>query len=446
LSLSTLLLTEKKTNIPLFPILLVNFVGTLGFSIVLPFLVFVVTKFGGNAIVYGVIGAVYPAFQLIGAPILGKWSDIYGRRKILFLSQSGTVIGWVIFVIALFVPVTIITTVNSSWLGAFSLTIPLVLLFLARAVDGITGGNISVANAYLADITDEKNRNRNFGKMSISANLGFIAGPAIAGILGSTIYGELLPVIAALVLSLVAAFLILFYLPESMPHIFHENPNDIKKVIGFENKECFEEKPKTKIKLKEVFKIPYISFILVIYFLIFLGFNFFYTAFPVHVLEKLKWTIGEMGIFFSALSLLMVIVQGPILSLMSKKLSESVLIVAGNFILGINFLMMLSENTLVIYASTIFFALGNGIMWPSVLSLLSKAAGKKYQGTVQGFASSLGSLASIIGLILGGILYSNIGAMTFLISACVIYLVFILSFRLLGIQKDCDAKAALEHA
>jgi MFS family permease len=185
---------------------------------------------------------------------------------------------------------------------------------------------------------------------------------------------------------------------------------------------------------------------LVLYFLIFLGFNFFYTAFPVHVLEKLKWSIGQMGLFFSVLSLIMAVVQGPVLSRVSKKFSESALIIAGNFILGINFLMLLSENNYVIYGAALFFALGNGLMWPSVLSLLSKAAGKKYQGSVQGFAGSLSSLASIIGLILGGILYSNIGAMTFLISASTIFLVFILSFRLPGkIQKDCDRNAAQEH-
>ncbi|MCI0450109.1 MAG: MFS transporter [Chlorobi bacterium] len=436
----------NKINIPLFPILLVNFIGTLGFSIVLPFLVFVVTRFGGNALVYGIMGAVYPAFQLIGAPVLGRWSDIYGRKKILFLSQAGTVAGWIIFVIAVFVPVTVITSVNSSALGIFSLTFPLILLFLSRAVDGITGGNISVANAYLADITDEKNRNRNFGKMSVSSNLGFIAGPALAGLLGATVYGELIPILATVFLSLAAAVLIWFYLPESKPAEYSDNPNDIKKVMGFENKECFKQKDEKKIELKEVFKIPYISFILFLYFLIFLGFNFFYTAFPIHVLEKMKWTISQMGIYYSVLSLLMVIVQGPVLSRVSKKLSESVLIVAGNFILGITFLMLLSENTYVIFGSTVFFALGNGLMWPSVLSLLSKAAGKKYQGSVQGFAGSLGSLASIIGLVLGGILYSAIGAMTFLISAGVIYLVFVLSFRLLGIQKQCDTNAALERA
>ena len=86
----------------LYPILSVNFVGTLGFSIVLPFLIFLVTRFGGNALIYGIMGATYSAFQLIGAPILGKWSDLQGRRKILLLSQVGTLISWFIFLLAMF--------------------------------------------------------------------------------------------------------------------------------------------------------------------------------------------------------------------------------------------------------------------------------------------------------------------------------------------------------
>ena len=88
----------------LFPILLVNFVGTLGFSIVLPFLVFLVMKFGGDAIVYGLLAATYPAFQLIGSPILGRWSDIFGRKKVLLLSNVGTSVGWILFLFALFLP------------------------------------------------------------------------------------------------------------------------------------------------------------------------------------------------------------------------------------------------------------------------------------------------------------------------------------------------------
>ena len=173
---------EKRT--PLFPLLLVNFIGTLGFSIVLPFLVFLVMKFGGNAVVYSLLAATYPAFQLIGAPILGRWSDIYGRKKVLLLSNAGTAIGWILFLVALVVPFEETFSINLISFGTIVVVVPLLFIFLARAIDGITGGNISVANAYLSDISSDENRSKNFGKMAISSNLGFILGPALAGILG----------------------------------------------------------------------------------------------------------------------------------------------------------------------------------------------------------------------------------------------------------------------
>src|SRR5678809_1529289 len=130
---------EKRTQ--LFPIMLVNFIGTLGFSIVLPFLVFLVMKFGGNAVVYSLLAAMYPAFQLIGAPILGRWSDIYGRKKVLLISHGGTLVGWIFFLIALFLHVENLFRINSALFGTFVITLPLVMLFLARSIDGLTGGN-----------------------------------------------------------------------------------------------------------------------------------------------------------------------------------------------------------------------------------------------------------------------------------------------------------------
>jgi len=166
---------------PLLPILLVNFIGTLGFSIVLPFLVFLVTRFGGNAIMFGLLAAVYPAFQLVGAPLLGRWSDTHGRREILLLSQLGTLAAWIIFVVAFFLPVFPLFEGNTG-LGMIVLTVPLLVLFIARALDGLTGGNVSVANAYLADVTSEKDRSKNFGKMAVSANFGLdIGGNNISG-------------------------------------------------------------------------------------------------------------------------------------------------------------------------------------------------------------------------------------------------------------------------
>ena len=149
-----------------------------------------------------------------------------------------------------------------------------------------------------------------------------------------------------------------------------------------------------------------------------------------------------MGIFFSILSLLMVLVQGPLLGFLSKKISDSKLIIAGSLILGTNFVLSYSDNMIIIYVAAVLFALGNGIMWPSYLSLLSKAGGSKYQGSVQGIASSMGSLASIVGLIACGIIYTKLGSTTFLISAVIIYLVFILSFRLIKIEKVCTARIA----
>jgi MFS transporter, DHA1 family, tetracycline resistance protein len=105
-------MAKTKERSQIFPIL-VNFMGSLGFSIVLPFLVFLVKDFGGNAIAYGILGATYSAFQLIGAPILGKWSDRYGRKKVLLLSNAGTFIGWVFFMLALFQPVEIFSIDNT---------------------------------------------------------------------------------------------------------------------------------------------------------------------------------------------------------------------------------------------------------------------------------------------------------------------------------------------
>src|SRR5712692_11089437 len=126
--------TRPSGRVSVFPILAVNFVGALGFGIVLPFLVYLVTKLGGNALLYGVMGATYSFFQLLGAPLLGRWSDRYGRRRILLLGQVGTLVSWGIFLAALWLPVRPLFEVHSRVLGAFTLTLPLVVLFVAREI------------------------------------------------------------------------------------------------------------------------------------------------------------------------------------------------------------------------------------------------------------------------------------------------------------------------
>jgi len=425
-----------KKQIPLYPLLLINFIGTLGFSIVLPFLIFLVIDFKGNAIIYGILAAIYPAFQLIGAPILGRWSDIYGRKKVLLISHGGTLMGWIFFLFALFLPIDNLFSITSPLIGTIVITLPLLVLFLARSIDGITGGNISVANAYLADISTDENRSKNFGKMVISSNLGFIVGPALAGILGATIYQEILPVLAALFLSLLTLIVIIFALKETKSQLVVvtkqiPEKESIRKVFAHECKECYHAPNPKKLRFKDVFKLKHISFLIILYFFIFLGFNIFYTSFPIYAVDGLKWSLIELGIFYAVLSGIMVLVQGPVLRKALKKFSEEKLVIIGSVILGINFILFVAGNDILVYGAAILFAVGNGLMWPSFLSILSKTAGNAYQGFIQGVASSFGSLASIVGLITGGLLYNLIHGFTFLISAGIIFVVFIISFKLL---------------
>lgn len=428
---------NASKSISLFPVLLVNFIGTMGYSIIMPFLVFLVTKFGGNEFMYGILGAIYPTFQLFGAPLLGRWSDILGRKRILFLSQMGTFLAWVIFIIALFSPKNTLFSFESEATGSFIFTLPLLLLFVARALDGLTGGNISVANAYLSDISTDENRKANFGKMAMSASLGFIIGPAIAGLLGATSLEELLPVTAAAVISFLAMGTIQFYLPESKQNLVDPKnlTKGIRKLFQADQRECFKMKNCPETGLKSVLKIPYIPLMFVMYFITFLGFNFFYVAFPIFAMGELKWTSLQLGIFFTVMSGMMILVQGPLLSWLSKKVSDAPLVIVGSFILSCCFFLMSFGSSVWVWLGVICFSLGNGLMWPSFLSILSKFGGEEKQGTVQGYANSLGSAASIIGLILGGFLFGLLKSYTFLLASGFLFLIALLAFRLLTIER-----------
>jgi MFS family permease len=353
------------------------------------------------------------------------------------LSHLGTLAGWIIFFVALFLPVSDLFKVNSAIIGTFVITLPLAVLFLARAVDGLTGGNVSVADAYVADISSDENRSRNFGKMGMASNLGFVIGPALAGILSGTVYGEILPVMVAMILSLAVLVVIIFVLKESKSSIVMQIPekDSVGKVFAFECKECYKAANPKRLKLQDVFKLKYVSFLLILYFFVFVGFNIFYTAFPIHAVSGLGWTVTEMGIFYAVLSGIMILVQGPILRKALKRFSEEKLVIIGSAILGSNFVLFISSEIFLIYFAAVLFAVGNGLMWPSIMSILSRRAGPVYQGAVQGVAGSVTGVASIIGLTTGGVLYNIFGGITFLVSAGVIFAVFVLSFRLLRYKE-----------
>lgn len=413
---------------PLTPLLAINFVATLGFSIVVPFLVYLVTRLGGNAVVYGATAATYSAFQLVGAPLLGRWSDRYGRKRILLVSQGGTTLAWGLFLVALALPTTPLTNIHSHVLGTFTLTVPLVILIGARALDGITGGNASVANAYLADVTTDATRVRSFGRLALSGNLGFVVGPALAGLLGATAWGETAPVLAALVLSVVACVMIIVGLREAAvrpAHTIRDRPTAAR-AMGHEPKDCFEGAGAARKPLAAMLRLPGIPRLLGINFLVFLAFNLFYVAFPMYVVQRLAWSLAETGVFFAVLSLLMVVVQGPILARAARHWSARALVTGGSLILALSFLFLQAAHAVWLYVGAGALALGNGLMWPSLLALLSEAAGDA-QGAAQGLAGTGSALASIVGLLAGGVLFQKMGTRVFVLATAVTLLVTIVS-------------------
>lgn len=426
---------------PVFPVLLVNFIGFLGYSLIIPILVFLVERFGGNAFVYGIVGAIYPAFQLVGAPLLGRWSDKVGRRRALLVSQIGTFGAWCLFIVSLLLPVEELFSVDSAVLGAFSISVPLLLLLVARALDGLTGGNVSVANAYMSDISDDANRKANFGKLGSSTSLGFVIGPAAAGLLGSTAMGELLPVIVAAGVSFVAIFAIYFYLPESNPKPVHEDADNgrwLTKQSGGEHKDCYDQERKEKQGgLRDILRIDGVPLLFLIYFLTFFGFSFFYSGLPILASAQLGWESGQLGVFFAVTSGVMVLTQGPLLSYLSARVGDKELVIAGALLLAVSFLFFPRAEAFWVYTGGIVLALGNGTMWPSFLSILGRTGPKSRQGAVQGYANSMGSLASILGLIGGGTLYASLGPRVFYFAGGLIFLIFLLSFLIgRGQQKE----------
>lgn len=394
------------------PVLLVQFIGTLGFSIALPFLVFLVTDFGGAPWTYGVVGATYSAFQLFGAPLLGRWSDSVGRRKVLLLSQAGTLAAWLLFLLAFSLPKAAFWHFEGA-----TVTWPLLVVFGARALDGITGGNVSVANAYVADLTigREATRQRVFGWMGIAASLGFTVGPALGASLAATRFGYGAPVVAAAAISAVATGLC-FALPRTVGRC-PEGPAPepgVTKILGQQQRRC----DQTPVRLSpNALRTPGVRRLLFATFTLFLAFNLFYAVFPVRASGALHFSAAKLGTFFTVLSFALIVAEGPVLSLASTRLSPRALFTLGMLLLAFAFVLFTRDRLLAVFSGALLFALGNGLSWPTFQARVSDAAPQGAQGAVQGAAASAASLASIAGLVLGGALYGAFGAPVLVASA-----------------------------
>jgi MFS transporter, DHA1 family, tetracycline resistance protein len=422
---------QSVRKISIFPLLAVSFISMLGYGIVLPSLVYIVQRFHGGNFLYGALGASYSAFQFIGAPVLGKLSDRFGRKRILFICMLGSTVAWALFIVAFRLPILTIGTVSAPIVGGIALTLPMLVIFIARAADGLTAGDVSVANAYVADITSEQERKAYFGKMGVAGNLGFILGPALAGALAQTSFGLLLPIETALGTSIFALLLIIFFLQESHPkrRIEGSEQPGIPLSLSRDSKAPSQAELSTKLTLRGALTIDQIPLLLAIYFVFFLAFSLFVAAMPLYATESLHWSVAETGIFFSVLSVVIVITEGPILSWFNKRASAEALTIWGTFIVVLSYLALLVPSAILTYAAAALYALGNGLMWPSFLSLLSDRAGDN-QGYIQGLGNSAGSLASIAGLLMGGILFTAMKGSIFIVPAALVLVVFAMSWKL----------------
>ena len=345
-------------------IFLTIFIDLIGFGIVLPLLPFYATDFGADPLVIGLLVAMHPAMQFLFGPIWGRLSDRIGRRPILLLGLVGSGLSYLLFGLA----------TNLTW------------LFASRIMQGIAGANIPVAQAYIADSTDLENRTRGMGLVGAAFGLGFIAGPAIGGVLVN--FGYAAPGIFAAVLSLVNAGAAFFYLPESLsPKARASAASD--RAPGL----------LSRLKLAVSFgRHPAIGTLMAIFVLATFVFAAFTTVFPLWIAIKLDYDAQHAGYLMAYLGLLMAIVQGRLIGPMARRFGERRLLVIGTTVLILGYaLMPLADTLLILCAVLVLIALGSGLNWPTATSLASQHAPTDRQGGVLGVMQSLSALGRMLG-------------------------------------------------
>lgn len=434
-------MSETKFN--LIPIYLINFIGSLGFSIVVPFLVFLNADFGGNSFIFGLLLASYSILQIPGATWLGKLSDRIGRKRVLVISQIGTLICWGIYIVALLAPkLEIFSFEGGEVIGTFTITLPLLLLFVARSLDGLTGGNIAVANAYLSDVSTKDELTIRLGRNSLAYNLGFVGGPVIGGVLGSMLSGTeaekaMLPILAAFFLSLVALFVV-FKLRKSPKF----EAGDTKTVTDISPNFIVSPQKahvvKTSGSLKELWKIKHVPYTAFIYFFLFLIISYIIAVFPLHTQTQLGWSAMDLAKFFAITGVVMIIAEGPLLSRLTKKISDVKINLLGLFALTASFIFLLEiEDMISLLAAGISFGFGFSLTTTGQLSMISKMVPENLQGSLHGSLATIMAIGGVIGLVTGGILFEVIEAQgVYLMAAIISGVLIIMSVRLLKIEKS----------
>jgi DHA1 family tetracycline resistance protein-like MFS transporter len=356
---------------PLLVIFITVFIDLIGFGIVIPVLPYYVegTKFNATPRTVGILFASYSVMQLIFSPVLGRLSDRYGRRPILFFSLLGTSLGFFILGFA-----------TTLW-----------MLFLGRIIDGITGGNISTAQAYIADVTTPENRAKGMGLIGVAFGMGFIFGPAIGGILSQ--WGIGVPFLFAGGLALANAILLYFTLPET---VTPDHPARTAAATGRWS------------QLLDALRQPRLAYVLAIYFLFVVAFSIMTTSFALFTMFRFGYDPVDNGYFFMYVGIIGALIQGGMIGRLVKMFGEMPLVMVGAllFTLSLFTIPLIGQGVRlsVLLLAGAAFAVGNSLATPSLQALASKGAGRGEQGGVFGVMQSVASLARAVGPVLAALL------------------------------------------
>jgi DHA1 family tetracycline resistance protein-like MFS transporter len=387
-------------NRKLIPIFLIVLIDILGLTIILPLLPFYAEKYGASPFIVGMLVSAYALCQLISGPVLGQWSDHIGRKPLLILSQLGTFMGFVLL--------------------AFSHS--LVLIFVSRIIDGLTAGNLSLAQAYISDVTEPKDRAAAFGKIGVAFGIGFFLGPALTAFLYR--FGYQAPILAAAALSATSILATTYLLPGGAgPAAKAAHPK--KPLFAWGHYLSF-------------FKRPALTSLLLQMLLFYFAFSAYVSGFALFAERRFTWhgiPLGpkQVGYLFAYFGFLGIILQGVLMGKLVKRFGERNLAWAGFSTCTVGYILLcLIHTPFWIIVTGLFTGFGNGVIRPVLMSEISRNVDRTEQGVVLGLNQSLNSVAQIVAPLIGTSLISHdmLNAWTLFPAAlCLIALVLIMKLQ-----------------
>jgi MFS transporter, DHA1 family, tetracycline resistance protein len=374
---------------PLLPIFLIVSVDVLGLTIILPLLPFYAEHYGASPAVVGLLVSLYAFCQLIAGPMLGRLSDHMGRRPLLLVSQVGTFIGFLILAYA-----------HALW-----------VIFLSRAIDGITAGNLSLAQAYISDVTKPEDRAKSFALIGIAFGMGFLIGPGLSGFLSK--FGYQYPIFVAAGLSATSILATYFLLPGVTPAVADNATPRKFTVLDWAN-------------YVRYFREPGLGPLLWQFFAFTFAFSMFMSGFALFAERRYTWhgqPFGpqQVGYVYAFLGLLGVILQGGLIGRLVKAVGEANLARAGFFfgLVGLVALGFTYSVPLLLIAAAIASS-GTGTIRPTVTSMITQKAGRSEQGVILGLTQSLNSVSAIAAPALAGFLIDHSLLSTWAVTAGVV--------------------------